>query len=126
MTGPLRPAPNVGLFEMWREQALRATDAQLALLAGLIVPVTIAAGAVGMWKPRLFAWWPSVLVPLFLAAFGLWGLADRELRYPRPNRARAATVTWSALRGAATVLAWVCVAAATMLFLRLAIGTWIS
>ena len=46
----------------------------------------VAAAAVMTWRP---AWWPLPLsAALCFAAFGLWGLADREAATPRSTGSR--------------------------------------
>jgi hypothetical protein len=119
------PARNVGLDEIWRDAARRATDWQLALLAGLIVPVAAGSALAILLKPHLLRWLPWLVLPLFLAAFGFWGIADREIRGAPPDRP-GVVIAWSLLRVCATALAVACSVVAMMLFLRLTIGTWIS
>jgi hypothetical protein len=115
-----------GIDQIWRDYSRKATDSQLVVLAALIVPVIVALGWSASRELRVPGWWPAILVPLFLSAFGLWGIGDRELRGDRANHSLLATVCWRFVRALSVLLAVVCAAAAVGVFMRYTIGTWIS
>ncbi|MFI5229401.1 MAG: hypothetical protein ACHQWU_10050 [Gemmatimonadales bacterium] len=129
-------SPELG--ELWRRWARRASDSQLAAIAGVSLALVAAYGIVIAMDARLaLRWWPPMVVPIFSGAFGVWAIADRELG-ERESRADAATPSASesgahrrhgaliALKLAAGATAGLAVAAAAMEFLRLTVGTWIS
>jgi hypothetical protein len=62
------------LTEFVVDRARRASDARLALNAGLGFSV---AAAVGFWRPP--AWIAVVSLALAFGAYGCWAIADREL-----------------------------------------------
>jgi hypothetical protein len=109
------------LPELLAARARSASDGRLALdLAGGLV----AAGAALAWRPS--GWLVLLSAALCFAAFGAWGIADREAR-ERPPGSRGLLI--SLLRGVRALAALVGAAAAvTLLFatLALALGTWIS
>jgi hypothetical protein len=114
-----------GIDELWREAARRASDGQLALLAGLAIPVAVGCATAAFFEVGVLRWWPVLLVPLFLSAFGFWGIADREMHGLHGGSGRS-TSGWHALRAAATLLAVGCAVVAALVFLRFTVGTWIS
>jgi hypothetical protein len=113
------------LSALWRNTAHRATDAQLiaCVILGLL-----ASGGVGIAMlvgiDNAFEWWPAVLPCVLVAAFGLWGITDRELG-ERANAGAAPRVLAAARWCSAAVAALVLIVGA-LEFLRLTIGTWIS
>ncbi|HEX3160276.1 MAG TPA: hypothetical protein VHQ45_17280 [Gemmatimonadaceae bacterium] len=113
--------PDVGLPELLAARARSASDARLALdvAGGLLV-----SGAALVWRPT--AWFVVLSGALCFAAFGCWGIADRELA----ERPRAVDgVPARALRALRAVAAAVgTLAAVALLFglLVVALGTWIS
>jgi len=113
--------PDVSLPEFLAARARAASDGRL------VVDVIIGccgALAVAVWRP---AGWVTLLgAAVSLAAFGAWGIVDREIR-ERADASHGRIVrVLSLLRiGAATVGA---LAALTAMFslLGIALGTWIS
>jgi hypothetical protein len=129
------------LADLWQRWARRASDSQLAAIAGVSLALVAAYGIVIAVDARLaLHWWPAMIVPIFAGAFGVWAIADRELRERDAREARDAPATRStdelvahhrhgaliALKLAAGATAGLAAAAAAMEFLRLSIGTWIS
>src|SRR5688572_7629220 len=62
------------LTEFVADRARRASDARLALNAGLGLAT---AAAVGFWRPP--AWIAVMSLALTFGAYGVWAIADREL-----------------------------------------------
>lgn len=69
-----RPRQELGLHEEFILRARRATDGQLALAAAVGL---VGALGVTWWRPA--AWPPLLALACASLAFGLWGIADREL-----------------------------------------------
>ena len=66
--------PDVGLPELLAARARSASDTRLVLdVAGGL----LASGVAVAWRPA--AWFPMLSAALCFAAFGCWGIADREL-----------------------------------------------
>ena len=116
--------PDARLPELLVARARGASDGRLALdLAGGLV----AAGAALAWRPS--GWLVLLSAALCFAAFGAWGIADREARERPGAGGRSPISPVSLLRGARALAALVGAAAVvTLLFatLALALGTWIS
>jgi len=114
------PRPDASLPEFLAARARHASDGRLAIdaLAGLLV-----AGAVAYWggpgSPFLF----SIAICFF--AFGVWGIADRELgeRPAAAPRVRLALVT---LRVTTAILGFAAAGYAVVLALAKALGVMIS
>ena len=119
--------PDARLPELLAARARGASDGRLALdLAGGLV----AAGVALAWRPS--GWLVLLSAALCFAAFGAWGIADREAR-ERPDARGHSLLSLvslvSLLRGVRALAALVGAAAmVTLLFatLALALGTWIS
>jgi hypothetical protein len=73
---------------------------------------------------RVFPWWPLVLPALLAGAFGVWGIADRELG--EPGRRQKSRRMFAAIKLCSGVAAGVVAALAAIGILKLTIGTWIS
>ena len=114
------PRPDASLPEFLAARARHASDSRLAIdaLAGLL-----AAAAVAYWggpgSPLLF----SLAICFF--AFGVWGIADRELgeRSSATSRVRVPLVT---LRVAAAILGFAAAAYVVVFALAKALGVMIS
>jgi hypothetical protein len=119
MIPALRPDANLGEFLAARARA--ASDGRL--VADVIAGCCAALG-VTVWRP---AGWLALLgVSVCLAAFGVWGIADRELR-ERVNAPRARVVRVLATLRVAAAGAGALAAIATMVaVLGIMLGTWIS
>ena len=92
-----------------------------------MLPVTIAACvAVAVVRPQwTLHWWPLTAVPLLVAAFGIWGIGDRELTAP-DVAAAAARWGWRSVEAAAVAVAILSAAVVVLWFLVRVVGTWIS
>jgi hypothetical protein len=123
MTAP-RVEPS--LADLWRRLARRATDTQLAVCASLL-PITVAASAVvALARPQwTLQWWPITAVPLLVAAFGIWGIGDRELAAPEADGSPARW-GWRSIEVAAVVVAILSGVVMVLWFLVHVVGTWIS
>lgn len=120
MNPALRPDASLSEFLVARARA--ASDGRLVVdaLVGSAVAVACAA-----WRP--IGWLSVGGAALALAAFGLWGIADREAR----ERAAAAastnvTRTLRAVQVVTALLGFCGVVVAVFSALGLALGTWIS
>ena len=117
------------LRDLWRFYARRAND--LTLMACVVVSILSIAGfaIVALMHARwALRWWPLVLPPVVVGAFGAWGVADRELT-ERRRGAEARSLSIRVLVGvewASCIVAALAGAAATIVFLRMTVGTWIS
>ena len=68
------PRPDVSLPELLAARAHHASDTRLALDVALGL---FAAAAAGVWRPT--GWILLLSAGLCFAAFGAWGIAEREL-----------------------------------------------
>ena len=119
MNPALRPDPSLPEFLAARARA--ASDGRL------VVDVTAgccAALAVAVWHPA--GWLVLLGASLCLAAFGAWGIADRELRERENARTARGVRLLSAVRFASAVLGALSAVAAMFAALGIALGTWIS
>lgn len=109
------------LRELLSNRARSASDARLALDAGVGLLVAVAAL---VWRPA--AWHLMVAAALCVACFGAWGIADRELRGRRAGDTTLSRRLLLALRLIAAVIG--ALAALLLAFGALAfvLGTWIS
>lgn len=123
MTAP-RVEPS--LADLWRRSARRATDSQLAICAGLL-PITIVAGiVVALVRPQwTLSWWPITAPPLLVAAFGIWGIGDRELT-ARPGGVPSERLGWRLVQVVSAATAVASGAVIILWFLAKVVGTWIS
>jgi hypothetical protein len=103
--------------------ARRASDAQVTYYGA--AGVVIAASAVAFRPP---AWLAFASVGACIAAFGVWAIADRELRdrRARPQQRSVVNATLIVIRALMSALGTV--GALSLLFQMLAVmlGTWIS
>jgi hypothetical protein len=118
------------LRELWYQYARSTSDARLVTLA-----VVGLVGVVGfvillfMDATRVARWWPLVLPVAFAGAFGVWGIADREVLAAGGAAGGGqigARRGWIVVRGAASLVAGVAGIAAMLEMLRVGLGTWIS
>ena len=119
MNPALRPDASLAEFLVARARA--ASDGRLVLdaIGGLLLALAIA-----VWRPVA---WPSLAgICLALAAFGFWGITDRELR----DRSRAApaftTRALGVARGAVAAIGFLSAAVALFAGLGVMLGRWIS
>lgn len=104
------------------DRARHASDTRLALDAAGGVVIALAAV---LWRPS--EWVLLVGLALCFAAYGGWGMADRELGERTTTRASASSLRLvRALRWVAAIIGFA--AGLTVLFrlFTLALGTWIS
>lgn len=73
-----RPGPYAALAA----RARRSSDGALALATGVGCAYLAALVA---WHP---SWWSFIVAPVAIGAFGLWGIADRELAGSDATRRR--------------------------------------
>src|SRR5206468_10546098 len=112
--------PDASLAEFLAARARAASDGRL------VVDVTVgccAAVGVAAWRP--VGWLALLGVSVCLAAFGAWGITDRELRERANAPARVAGVL-SMLRAAAAGLGALSAVATMFGVLGILLGTWIS
>lgn len=91
------PGPYAALAAKARQSSEGALVADGAI--GMLLVVALVA-----WRP---SWWQFVLAPLAVGAFGLWGIADREL----------ADATTTTRRMALVAARWVAAALGTLFVL---------
>lgn len=121
MIGHTASPPDAGLRDVLVTRARASSDARLAadVAGGLIVLVGITA-----WRPT---GWPFVAcAALCFAAFGAWGIVDRELSAPNETRAHWRVRLLAAGRAVAAALGFLAAAVLLVQVLGLALGTWIS
>ena len=113
--------PDATLPELLAARARDASDRRLALDAAI---GSLAACALAYWRPA--AWLPLLGAALCFAAFGVWGIAMRELGERAARDAEAGTRALRALRVVAAIAGGV--GTAMLLFggLGTLLGTWIS
>lgn len=92
-----------------------------------MLPVTIAiCVVVAVARPQwTLDWWPITAAPLLVAAFGIWGIGDRELAAPE-TAAASARWGWRSVEAAAVAVAFLSAAVVVLWFLVRVVGTWIS
>jgi len=119
MSSALRSDVNLPAALVARARA--ASDGRLALdaVCGVFVAIAVAA-----WHPRM--WLIPFSAAICFAAYGGWGIADRELR-ERADVAGTVVIRMLRVARSLTAAAGV-IAAATALFavLGIVLGTWIS
>ncbi|MFI5233903.1 MAG: hypothetical protein ACHQSE_15520 [Gemmatimonadales bacterium] len=114
-------SPNESLAAVLSSRARAASDGRLILdiAVGLLVAL-----AVTIWHPR--GWIVPLNIGIAFAAFGAWGLADRELAErvgdPGDRLVRGLRV----LRVLAAVVGGLAATVACFALLGLALGNWIS
>lgn len=109
------PRVDASLPELLTQRARGASDMRLALDAGAGALVAIAAG---IWRGP--AWMLIMCAALCFAAFGAWGIADRELRDPSIPSNAAVGMALRSVRALAVIVG--VLAALTLMFGTLAIG----
>jgi hypothetical protein len=117
------PESEVNLSEFLSARARSVSDARLVLDAAVGLVVAVVAL---IWRPA--GWYFIASAALCFAAFGGWGIADRELRERYEDVANTGTAL-RALRFARATSATLGGLAAGALLIELlgvALGTWIS
>jgi hypothetical protein len=113
--------PDASLVEFLAARARAASDGRLVLdvLGGMVTALGLS-----VWRP--VGWIGLAGLAIALAAFGLWGIIDRELR-DRAASGRSVVVHLLAVTRAVTVaLGFCCVIGALFVGLGVVLGTWIS
>jgi hypothetical protein len=114
------------LADLWRRSARRATDGQLAVCAALLPITVVASVVVAFTRPEwTVRWWPTTAAPLLIAAFGIWGIGDRELAAPQAVGSPARW-GWRSVEAAAVIVAILSAVVIVLWFLVRVVGTWIS
>jgi hypothetical protein len=123
------PRSDSDFGELWRLYAHRTSDTGLVLCVSVSILSIAIFAIVALFRAHwALRWWPLVVPPVFVGAFGAWGIADRELA----ERRRDANTRSSAIRAlvglewASCIAAGLAGAAAIIVFLRVMVGTWIS
>jgi hypothetical protein len=114
------------LADLWRQFARRASDTRLAACAALLPATVVASIVVAFARPLwTLRWWPVTAIPLLVAAFGIWGIGDRELAAPE---AVGSPVRWGwrSVEAAAVIVAILSAVVIVLWFLVRVVGTWIS
>jgi len=113
--------PDASLPEFLAARARAASDGRLVVdvIAGCCVALGVA-----VWQP--VGWITLLGAAVSLAAFGAWGIVDRELR-ERANAPRLLTVRLlSMVRVAAAAVGALAAVTAIFAVLGVVLGTWIS
>ncbi len=118
---PSASRADASLPELLMQRARRASDMRLALDTG--VGALVAIG-VAVWRGP--GWVLFVCAALCFAAFGAWGITDRELRDPSFPANAAVSGALRCIRALAVAVG--VIAALTLLFglTAVGLGTWIS
>ena len=113
--------PDASLPEFLAARARAASDGRLVVdvIAGCCVALGVA-----VWRPS--GWITLLGVAVCLAAFGVWGIADRELRERAKEPGILAVRALSVVRVAAAALGALAGVTAIFATLGIALGTWIS
>ena len=117
-------APDATLPALLAARARAATDGRLALD---VVGGMCAAAVLAVWHPA--GWVIPCSIAVCLAAFGVWGITDREIIERAAHTAGGAprlVSTLRVLRVLATVTGTAAAILACFALLRLTLGTWIS
>jgi hypothetical protein len=112
--------PNDDLFHALATRARATSDGRLVLAVILGLTTTLA---IALWHPP--AWLIFACVGIGAAAFGAWGIADRELA-EHDARSRLSTAVLRVARVVSAVVGVCAGVAAALDVLRHALGTWIS
>ena len=112
------PGPDASLADVLAWRARHATDARLVL--DVCVGLAVALGFTA-WRPQ--GWIVLGSIGLALAAFGAWGITDRELGERSAGPGSAAL---TAARAAAAIVGVLAALLAAFRILATTLGTWIS
>ena len=112
--------PNEDLFHALASRARATSDGRLVLAVILGLTTTLA---IALWRPP--AWLILACVGIGAAAFGAWGIADRELA-ERGSVGDVSVVMLRIVRVVSIALGVGAAITATLRVLAAALGTWIS
>ena len=118
MPAPVRQEESLGEF-----LASRARDRSDTRLAGDVIAALLMAIAVGFWRGP--AWDLRIGIATCFLAFGLWGIADRDLERP-VARSRALFLCLRSIRVAAAAVGFAAAVYVALSLLGRAIGPIIS
>ncbi len=104
--------------------AARARAASDSRLVADVIGGVLAVVALSVWRP--WAWLSLAGVALAFAAFGSWGIADRELQERGDRGARWLRITLTSVRVASVIIGAIAAMGALLTGLGVALGTWIS
>jgi hypothetical protein len=113
--------PDASLPEVLAARARATPDGRL--VADVVAGLSAGLG-VAVWQP--VAWLSLLGVCVALAAFGLWGILDRELRERDASHGRAFARGLHAARAIVTAVGVVSATGALFAALGVLLGTWIS
>jgi len=113
--------PDAGLAEVLIARARAASDGRL--VGDVVVGMFVAIGF-AVWHPSL--WLIPFGAAATLAAFGAWGIADRELAERSKQAPTRAVAALEALRAISAIAGGVGALLAFFGGLAMALGTWIS
>jgi len=115
------PRPDAGLPVFLAARARHASDARLAADAtgGVVV-------AVGSWLVRFPGWFLVFAAACCFLAFGMWGIADRELGERGESASRAQRFFLKAAQAVAALIGTAAVAVLLMSLMGIALGRIIS
>ena len=114
-------SPNASLPRVLAARARAASDGRLVVD---VVGGLLSALGVAVWHPA--AWLILFNASVFLAAFGIWGIAEREIG-EHPSDTRSPLVrSLRVVQVVALVVGGIAAIVACLEVLGLALGTWIS
>ena len=108
------------LFGALAARARATSDGRLAVA---VIGGLAATLGMSVWRP--FGWLVVGSVGLCAAAFGAWGIADRELAERRTGKGRSVALL-RVVRVASVIVGSCAAIAAVLVMLGGALGTWIS
>src|SRR5437660_12466307 len=113
--------PEITLWGFLADRARRASDTRLVIdaIGGVCASVFVIA-----WRPK--GWLLFVSAAVCFLAYGAWGIVDREVRDPQPERGPRRVVALIAARGSAAALGAAAFVTMLLSFLAIALGTIIS
>lgn len=113
--------PDASLPDVLAARARAASDSRLVVD---VIGGVLAVVALSVWRP--WAWITLLGVATAFAAFGMWGIADRELQERGDRGSRSLRITLNAARVVAVIIGAIAVVGAMLTGLGAALGTWIS
>jgi hypothetical protein len=115
------PRPDAGLPEFLAARARHASDSRLAAdaIGGMLVGVSAAV-------LRFPAWYLVLAAAACFFAFGIWGIADRELGERGDGASRSLRTTLRAAEVIAAILGTLAFASLLLILMGIALGRIIS
>ena len=115
------PRPDAGLPEFLAARARHASDTRLVgdATGGVVV-------AVGAWLLRFPGWYLAFAAAGCFLAFGMWGIADRELGERGESASRGLRIVLKATRTIAAIIGALAIAALLLSLMGIALGRIIS